>query len=216
MCRRKGSADLTGKRVALVGGYSYGGVIDTAGPVLVRSQSEEDSLARLLKGEVDYTLMDELVVEYIQRNHPQESAKRLQIGVTSLITRELFLAVRRALPDAESIVSRFNAQLRDMIADRTYHRLLHVDWIQADINGDGVPENVPRTDQTGPKAPTHSYALFRRSSRSPRSRRQARTASMSAARSTATGPACLPGTNPASRRDPDPGRSTASIFRFTW
>src|SRR5215203_1452351 len=77
----KGLAVLAGKRVALVGGYSYGGVIDTAGPVLVRSQSEEDSLARLLKGEVDYTLMDELVVEYIQRNHPQESAKRLQIGV---------------------------------------------------------------------------------------------------------------------------------------
>src|SRR5215204_2431887 len=82
----KGLADLKGKRVALVGGYSYGGVIDTAGPVLVRSQSEEDSLSRLLKGEVDYTLMDELVVEYIQRNYPKESAARLQIGSTSLIT----------------------------------------------------------------------------------------------------------------------------------
>jgi polar amino acid transport system substrate-binding protein len=156
----KGLADLAGKRVALVGGYSYGGVIDKAGPVLVHSQSEEDSLSRLLKGEVDYTLMDELVVEYIQRNHPQESSKRLQIGVTSLITRELHLALRRNMPSAESIVSRFNAQLRDMIADRTYHRLLHVDWIQADINGDGVPELVPRTDQTGPSAPQHSYALF--------------------------------------------------------
>ena len=156
----KGLADLTGKRVALVGGYSYGGVIDKAGPVLVQSQSEEDSLARLLKGEVDYTLMDELVIEYILRNYPQESSKRLQIGVTALITRELHLAVRRNMPAAESIISRFNAQLRDMIADRTYHRLLHVDWIQADINGDGVPELVPRTDQTGPSAPQHSYSLF--------------------------------------------------------
>ena len=166
----KGLADLTGKRVALVGGYSYGGVIDKAGPVLVQSQSEEDSLARLLKGEVDYTLMDELVIEYILRNYPQESSKRLQIGVTALITRELHLAVRRNMPAAESIVSRFNAQLRDMIADRTYHRLLHVDWIQADINGDGVPELVPRTDQTGPSAPKHSYALF--STQAPKSTAQ--------------------------------------------
>ena len=156
----KGLADLAGKRIALVGGYSYGGVIDKAGPVLVQSRSEEDSLARLLKGDVDYTLMDELVVEYIQRNHPQESSKRLQMGVTSLITRELHFAVRRNLPAAESIISRFNSQLRDMIADRTYHRLLHVDWIQADMNGDGIPELVPRTDQTGPSAPQHSYSLF--------------------------------------------------------
>ena len=48
----------------------------------------------------------------------------------------------------ESIVSRFNAQLRGMIADHTYHRLLHVDWIRADINGDGIPEYVPQSDST--------------------------------------------------------------------
>jgi polar amino acid transport system substrate-binding protein len=212
----KGLTDLTGKRVAIVGGYSYGGVIDKAGPVLVRSQSEEDSLARLLKGEVDYTLMDELVVEYIVRNHPQESATRLQIGVTSLITRELHFAVRRSLPDAASIVSRFNAQLRDMIADKTYHRLLHVDWIQADINGDGLAEYVPRTDQTGPSAPERSYALF--STPQPKSTLQ-----------TPGKPGFYVGgtiysdwANVPARfkssfsQDPDSRRATASIFHFTW
>ena len=40
--------------------------------------------------------------------------------------RELYLAIRRSRPDAESIISGFNAQLRGMVADRTYHRLLHV------------------------------------------------------------------------------------------
>jgi polar amino acid transport system substrate-binding protein len=212
----KGLKDLTGKRVALVGGYSYGGVIDKAGPVLVRSQSEEDSLARLLKGEVEYTLMDELVVEYIQRNHPQESAKRLQIGVTSLITRELFLAVRRALPNAESIVSRFNAQLRDMIADRTYHRLLHVDWIQADLNGDGLPENVPRTDQTGPSAPTHSYALFT----TPQPKSSVQTPGKNGFYVGGTiysDWASVPSRYKASfSQDPNPGRSTGTIFSFRW
>ena len=36
---------------------------------------------------------------------------------------------------------------RGMIADRTYHRLLHVDWIVADVDGDGIPEYVPASDQ---------------------------------------------------------------------
>lgn len=128
-------ADLKGKNVAIVGGSSYGGVIERAGPVLVRSSSDEDSLSRLLKNGDEYALMDELVVEYIVRNYPKQSATKLQIGSTALI-RELFLAVRRARTDASTIIARFNAQLRDMIADRTYHRLLHVDWIRADINGD--------------------------------------------------------------------------------
>jgi polar amino acid transport system substrate-binding protein len=212
----RGLTDLTGKRVAIVGGYSYGGVIDTAGPALVRSQSEEDSLARLLKGDVDYTLMDELVVEYIVRNHPQESATRLQIGVTSLITRELHLAVRRSLTDAASIVSRFNAQLREMIADRTYHRLLHVDWIQADINGDGFAEYVPRTDQTGPAAPKHSYALF--STQAPKSTLQTPGKPGFYVGGTIYSDwANVPDRFKASfSQDPDSRRSTASIFHFTW
>ena len=186
--------------------------------MLVQSQSEEDSLARLLKGEVDYTLMDELVIEYILRNYPQESSKRLQIGVTALITRELHLAVRRNMPAAESIVSRFNAQLRDMIADRTYHRLLHVDWIQADINGDGVPELVPRTDQTGPAAPQHSYSLF--STQLPTSTTTTTTPGKTGFYVGGTiysDWASVPSRFKSNfTQDPDSRRSSASIFRFTW
>src|SRR3954468_1345510 len=141
---------LKGKRVAIVEGYSYGDAIDREGPVWVRTHGEEDSLAQLLKSGVDYTLMDELVINYIVNNYPKESGARLQIGSTPLLTRELYLAVSRTRADAESIVNRFNAQLRGMIADRTSHRLLHVDWIRADVNGDGVPEYVPASDRPGP------------------------------------------------------------------
>jgi polar amino acid transport system substrate-binding protein len=211
-----GLSDLAGKRVALVGGYSYGGVIDTAGPVLVRSQSEEDSLARLLRGEVDYTLMDELVIEYIRRHHPQESGKRLQIGARALIIRPLHFAVQRSVPEAASIIERFNAQLREMIADRTYHRLLNVDWIQADINGDGLAEYVPRTDQTGPSAPQHGYALF--STQQPKSAPQTPGATGFYVGGTLyTDWANVPARFKASfSQDPDARRSTASIFHFTW
>jgi polar amino acid transport system substrate-binding protein len=155
-------ADLAGKRIAIVEGYAYGDDFEKSGPAFVRSKSEEDSLKLLLDGGVDYTLMDDLVVQYILTNYANEARANLQVGSTPLVTRPLFLAVRRALPDAESIVTRFNAQLRSMIADRAYHRLLHVDWISADVDGDGLVENVPQSDLAGPTAPQHVYTLFTR------------------------------------------------------
>jgi polar amino acid transport system substrate-binding protein len=153
-------AALKGRRIAIVEGYSYGDDVDNSGPVFVRSSSEEDSLKLLLTKAVDYTLMDDLVVQYIVSNHSAEAKTRLQVGSTPLVTRPLYLAVRRSLPDAETVVARFNAQLRGMIADRTYHRLLHVDWIRADVDGDGVAENVPRSDQPGRVEPSSSYVLM--------------------------------------------------------
>ena len=120
---------------------------------------EEDSVAKLLNGEVDYTLMDDLVVQYILSNYGEEARTRLAFGSTPLLTRSLHLAVRRSLPDAESIISRFNAELRGMIADRTYHRLFHLEWIEADVDGDGRSEYVPYGDQTGPRPPERSYTL---------------------------------------------------------
>jgi polar amino acid transport system substrate-binding protein len=153
-------AALKGKRIAVVDGYSYGDEIDTSGPAFVRSSSEEDSLKLLLTKAVDYTLMDDLVVKYIVNNHSTEAQARLQVGSTPLVTRQLYLVVQRSLPDAETVVARFNAQLRGMIADRTYHRLLHVDWIRADVDGDGVAENVPASDQPGRLAPASPYVLY--------------------------------------------------------
>jgi ABC-type amino acid transport substrate-binding protein len=207
-------ADLAGKRVAIVEGYSYGDEIDRPGPVLVRSHSEEDSLSQLLKGAVDYALMDELVVHYIVSRYPDESSTRLQIGSKPLLMRELHFALTRTREDAASIVGRFNAQLRGMLADRTYHRLLHMDWIRGDIDGDGVPEYVPLNDRPGPAEPQHIYALFSPPKTAPE---------------TPAKPGFYLGGNiysdwasvPESYKDvnehpPDSRRSTASIFEFTW
>lgn len=206
--------ELAGKRVAIVGGYAYGDTIDLTGPTFVHTRSEEDSLSQLLRGTVDYTLMDELVVNYIVSNYPNESATRLAIGSTPLLTRELCFAVTRARPDAESIIARFNAQLRGMIEDRTYHRLLQVDWIRADVDGDGVPEYVPLNDRPGPKEPLRVYSLFL----------EPETVKMPAQK-----PGFYVGGNiyrdwasvPESYKDinsqfPDPRRSQGSIFKFTW
>jgi ABC-type amino acid transport substrate-binding protein len=157
----KSLADLGGKRVALVEGYSYGDKTKVAnGPTYVPSSSEEDSIQKLLNGGADYTLMDELVVEYILQNHATQARARLAFGSTPLIVRTLHFAVSRKIPDAQRIVDLFNAELLGMISDRSYHRLLQLDWISADVDGDGRPEYVPRTDQVGANPPDHSYKLF--------------------------------------------------------
>jgi ABC-type amino acid transport substrate-binding protein len=205
---------LKGKRIAIVEGFSYGGMIEASGPLWVRTPSEEDSLAQLLKGDADYTLMDELVVSYIVSNYPRESESRLQIGTTPLLTRELYLAISRTRPDAQSIVSGFNQQIRNMIKDRTYHRLLHVDWIAADVNGDGIIDYVPADDRPGPLAPTHAYSVF--STPSSTSAQQGKVDFYVGGNIYADWlavPDAYKHTNP---NQPDARRSTASLFKFVW
>jgi polar amino acid transport system substrate-binding protein len=219
----KSLKDLKGRKIAIVEGYSYGDAVDQSGAMFVRSRSEEDSLAQLLKATVDYTLMDDLVIDYIVSNYPKESSARLQIGSTPLVTRALYLAIRRSRPDADAIISRFNAQLGGMIADRTYHRLLHVDWIQADVKGDGVPVYVPRDDKTGPTEPKRAYALFTNPTGS--------TGLTAATPETPSGPkpsfyiggniyadwASVPESyKEVNSQTPDPRRSQASLFKFSW
>ena len=208
-------ADLAGKRIALVAGYAYGEAIETTdGPIFVGSNSVEDSVAKLLNGEADYTLMDDLVIQYLISHHGEEARTRLAFGSTPLLTRSLHLAVRRSLPDAESIISRFNAELRGMIADRSYHRLLHLDWIRADVDGDGRTEYVPHDDQTGPRPPERSYVLFATGSL---------TTELGTTRRFYFGGNIYEGwsTVPEQYKAPDfsrpePGRHTVRIFAFTW
>jgi polar amino acid transport system substrate-binding protein len=206
---------LKGKRIAIVEGYSYGDAIEQAGPAFVRARTDEDSLKQLLDGAVDYTLMDELVVQYIVSNYAEQARTRLQLGSTPVVTRQLYLAVRRTLPDAESIVSRFNAQLRGMIADRTYHRLLHLDWIRADIDGDGLSELVPQSDRPGAVEPKQPYSLFfTEPSAMPTPKTQGRfLLGGSIYDGWTTVPDKFKVEDP---KRPDPNRSTAVIFRFAW
>ena len=160
-------AALKGRTVALVEGYAYGDGFETAGPKWVRSKGEQDSLTLLLNSKVDYFLMDELVVQYLVASYPEEARTRLAIGTIPLHTRSVHLSLHRSLPDAGAIIKGFNTQLRAMIADRTYHRLLHVDWIRADVDGDGRVEYVAESDQAGSTQPKRAYDLFSQTAATP-------------------------------------------------
>ena len=203
---------LKGKRIAIVGGYAYGNALDTPGLTLVRASSEEDSLAMLLANKADYTLMDDLVVQYLVDHYPEEARTRLSLGTTPLVTRPLYFAVRRTYPNAESIVSRFNTQLRGLIADRTYHKLLHVAWIRADVDGDGIPEYVPANDSAGANAPQRAYLLYSGDQKSAPTK-----TGFYVGGNIYSDWASVPNRYKVEDPNrPDPARSTGTIFRFTW
>ena len=204
-------ADLKGKRIAIVEGYAYGEGITSSGATLIPSRGEEDSLTQLLANKADYVLMDDLVVQYILSNYPNEAKTRLNVGSKPLLTRPLYFAVRRSYPNAATIISRFNSQLRGMIADKTYHRLLHVAWIRADVDGDGIPEYVPQSDKAGTVQPAHAYTLFAEASSAESPKRFYYGGNIY------TDWASVPNQYKVEDpRYPDPRRSTASIFRFVW
>jgi len=165
---RKGSdtsaeslAALKDKRVAIVGNYAYGAAVEkVSGPVFVRGDSDADNLKRLLSGAVDFLLADELVVFHLFRQTPDKATQLLQVGTKALVKRSLHFALRRDLPQAQDIVDKFDAEVAKMVADGSYNEVLQVDWIRADIDGDGESELVLRGTSAGVSAPESSYEVF--------------------------------------------------------
>jgi polar amino acid transport system substrate-binding protein len=209
-------AGLKRSRVAIVDGYSYGEAIGDAGPAFVRTRSEEDSVRQLLASAVDYALLDEIVVQYIVDHHADEARTKLQLGSAPLITRSLHLAIRRAHPEAQSIVDRFNAQVRAMVADGTYNRLLHVGWIKADVDGDGLAEYVAQSERAGPSEPDRAYTLFSTPQPAPELRLDVpRRYFFGGAvyNDWAAVPDKYKNYDP---QRPDPGVATVRVFTFTW
>ena len=127
--------------------------------MFIEGPSDQHNLQKLLGGEVDYMLVDELLIRYVVEHQKEEATRLLQVGNTPLIRRPLHLAIRREIPDAETVVEKFNAEIKKMQADGTYNVILRLDWIRADVDGDGRPEYVARNTQAGEAAPTEGYSI---------------------------------------------------------
>ncbi len=165
---RKGSdvgftrmSELAGRRVAAVGRYAYGDEIEKAvGVYFVNGRNDQENLDRLLAGDVEYMLVEELVVRYLLTYQPDETAAKLEIGTIPLARRTLHLAVRKDLPDAEAIIAAFNKEIPGMISDGTCSEILQVGWIRVDVDGDGLYELVPPGDLVGTVPPGSVYDVF--------------------------------------------------------
>ena len=154
-------SELKGKRLGLVKGYAYGPEIWQAkGPVIVDGSSDEDNLRRLLKGEIDYTLVDELLVYYLFNYDSAKATRLLRAGAKPIVTRPLHFVLRKDVPGAAEIMLRFDEMIPQMIADGSYHRILHLEWLVADVDGDGRNEAVLLGSQAGVAPPTTEYRVF--------------------------------------------------------
>jgi polar amino acid transport system substrate-binding protein len=160
--------ELRGKRIGIVLGYAYGKELDAATePTFVRAKSSEENLRQLAAGEVDYVLLDALLVQFLFEHEPRRANESLAVGTTALIKRTLHFGVRKALPNAQQIVDRFNQVLATMMRDGSYHGALQVTWITADVDGDGREEMVGVGPAVGAAPPAHSYVLFAEATAAP-------------------------------------------------
>ena len=153
--------ELTGKRIAIVGSYAYGSLLDESNTIeLVKGNNDQENLERLLNGEADYMLVDALLIEYILEYQHEEADAYLEIGTTPLIKLPLYFAIRKDIPDAEKIIEKFNLEIKQMIVEGTYNRILQLNWVSTDVDGDGHPELVLNGEKAGTHAPQNSYMLM--------------------------------------------------------
>ncbi len=153
-------ADITGKRLAVVGTYSYGdALVGDHAPTLVPGANLQENLTRLLQGEVDYMLVDELVIASIREYYADEAAAHLAIGEHALVTRSLHFTLRDDVPDAEAVMIAFNREIQHMQIDGTYNDILGLEWLRVDVDGDGKLDYVHGSGAVGPEAPQDSFVV---------------------------------------------------------
>ena len=152
--------DLNGKRLALVGSYAYGEEVETNDQVeIISGLNVQDNLDLLLEDKADYILVEELVIKYILKFQREEAEQYLEIGDNALVRRTLHFGLRKDLENADGIIDEFNKQILGMVADGTYNHILEMDWIQSDLDGDGVSELVLAGKKAGVEAPKEAYQV---------------------------------------------------------
>jgi polar amino acid transport system substrate-binding protein len=151
---------LTGVRIGIVAGYDYGPAVRTArGPTFEEGPSDLANLKALADGKLDYVLADELLAYHLVQQ--EEKARRLlRIGDKAIVRLPLHFAVRKSHPHAATIIERFDRTVRQMMADGSFNRLLQLDAIEVDLDGDGRREVVFASGRVGVKPPTRTYPLF--------------------------------------------------------
>lgn len=164
---RKGSVvnatsfkELDGSKIGVVENYAYGNkMYDSADIELIYGKSDQKNLEHLLTKKVDYILVDALLIQYLLKYQLNDVSEFLEIGASPMITKSLHFALSKDFPNAKDIINKFNQEIDRMIVDGTYHQLLDLNWIRADIDGDGKVELVLIGDNAGVNPPSNSYGV---------------------------------------------------------
>ncbi len=151
-------SELAGKKLILVKGYAYGNILDSAQGVLIGYGANDiDNIVAVLNGHADYALVDELLLSHLAKEHNTKPEEKVAVGSKPLAVNPLYLAIRKDIPGAQAIITSFNKQIRIMLADGSYNRILRLSSIRADVDGDGITELVLGGEKVGPQASVTAY-----------------------------------------------------------
>jgi len=153
-------SELKGKRIGVIENYAYGDKLyANKDIIIVNGKNNQQNLEKLLTDKIDYMLVDALLIQYMLKYQVNDVTAYLEIGSKPLLIKSLHFVLRKDIKDSDEIITHFNEEIQKMIADGTYHNILKLNWINADIDGDGNMEFVLRGQEAGLKAPTNSYGV---------------------------------------------------------
>jgi len=153
-------SELSGKRIGVIEHYAYGIDKSDAEKInFVRSSDDQQNLERLLSDQIDYMLVDILLIQYLLKFQVNDVSEYLEIGPTPILVKSLHFALNKNVPDAQKIMTLFNDEIQKMIADGSYHKVLELNWIQADLDGDGKMEIILDCQTAGKEAPRNVYSV---------------------------------------------------------
>jgi len=152
------SDGLSGKKVGIVSNYAYDNTfLDQQDIHFVKSVSDQENLEKLLSGKIDYMLVDALLIEYLKKYQANDVNKYLEVGSHPFQRKSLYFAVSKSNPDAQNIINNFNREIRKMMRNGTYNKILNLDWVEVDVDNDGIAEIVGRNSAGGNTAPVSAY-----------------------------------------------------------
>lgn len=152
--------DLSGKRIGVIDNYAYGDFDKNKDIEIVPGVSNQKNLENLLSDKIDYMLVDALLIQYMLKYQLNDVSQHLAIGLKPLLIKSLHLALSKKLEGAEEILEQFDREIGEMIADGSFNELLELNWVKADVDGDGNMELVLGSNMAGTSAPQNIYGLM--------------------------------------------------------
>jgi polar amino acid transport system substrate-binding protein len=151
--------DLKGKRIGVVKDYAYGD-LGSMGIITVHDKSNQENLEKLLSDKIDYMLVDALLIHYMLKYQVNNVTKFLAIGQKPLLVKSLHLALNKKVKNARKILDQFDREIEKMIGDESFNKILELNWVRADVDGDGKTELVLGSNMAGTSAPRNIYGLM--------------------------------------------------------
>lgn len=151
--------EFEGVQIGVVNNYAYGMDINSDKVTLLSGKSDQQNLERLLSKQIDYMLVDALLIQYLLKYQVNDVTEYLEISTKPIMTKPLYFALRKDLPEAENILAKFNEEIREMIADGTYNKILELSWVRADMDGDGQMELILDGNAAGTTPPEYAYGV---------------------------------------------------------